>query len=146
MEADLGKLVRYFNELPVSRLLGVRCEHLSPGQSHAVLVGDPSLANANGAVPGVTLASFADLVGGMAVATVSKPGEYFATLQLSLQFVRAGFGTEFTGRSCVLRRASRHTFVRIDIFDADEHVCVAASGTWVMFPASAHAPLEGQEP
>jgi uncharacterized protein (TIGR00369 family) len=142
---DLAKLQRYFNEIPVSRLLGVRCEALQPGESRASMIADPALCNQNGAVPGVTLSSFADLVGGMAVATVSRPDEYFATLQLSLQFARAAFGSTFVGRSNVLRRASRHTFVRIDILDAEERLCVAASGTWVMFPGSAHALRDGAD-
>jgi uncharacterized protein (TIGR00369 family) len=138
-EEDLAELRRYFNELPVARLLGVRCEEIRAGESRASMAADSSLMNPDGAVPGVTLSSFADLVGGMAVATVSRPDEYFATLQLSLQFARAAMGPILQGRSTVLRRASRHTFVRIDIVDAQDRLCVAASGTWVMFPDSAHA-------
>jgi uncharacterized protein (TIGR00369 family) len=138
MTDDLAKLQQYFNGIAVGRMLGVRCEDLRPGESFGSMAPDPALANPNGAVPGVTLSSFADLVGGMAVATVSHSDEYFATLQLNLQFVRAAFGARLVGHSSVLRRASRHTFVRIDILDAQDRVCVAGSGTWVMFPGSAH--------
>lgn len=142
-EDDFVKLRRYYNELPVGRLLGIRCEELTPGESRASMSVDPRLLNPNGAVPGVTISSFADLVGGMAVATVSRPDEYFATLQLNLQFARAAFGEQLIGRSTVLRRASRHTFVRIDVLDIEERLCAAGSGTWVMFPNSPHVMRSG---
>jgi uncharacterized protein (TIGR00369 family) len=137
-EDDFAKLRRYYNELPVGRLLGIRCEELTPGKSRASMSVDRRLLNPNGAVPGVTISSFADLVGGMAVSTVSRPDEYFATLQLNLQFAWAAFGEQLIGRSIVLRRASRHTFVRIDVLDIEERLCTSGSGTWVMFPDSPH--------
>jgi uncharacterized protein (TIGR00369 family) len=136
---DYDHTLRWFNELPLSQILGARCVHLSHGTSRATLTADSRLVNPNGAVPGATLAAFADLVGGMAVATVSRADEYFATLHLSLQFARAGFGRDYSGHATVVRRASRHTFVRIEVFDAEDRLCVAADGTWVMFPDSAHA-------
>ncbi len=141
MQTDrLSDLVDWFNGLPVGRALGVRCERLSPGESQAVMTADGTVLNANGAVPGTALASFADLVGGMAVASVGEPDESFATLELNVQFMRPAFGSLFHGHASVLRRGAGHTFVRIDIRDDDERLCVAASGTWAMFPASEHAP------
>ena len=139
----LAELIRWFNGMPVVHALGARCERLTQGESHASLTTDPALRNPDGAVPGTTLAAFADLVGGMAVATVAKVDEYYATVQLSVQFMRPGFGTDFTGRSVVLRRGAAHTFVRIDIADAQERTCVAAEGIWAMFAASEHAPRTG---
>jgi uncharacterized protein (TIGR00369 family) len=139
----LADLIRWFNAMPVVHALGARCECLKYGESHASLTTDPALRNPDGAVPGTTLAAFADLVGGMGVATVGKVDEYFATVQLSVQFMRPGFGTEFSGRSVVLRRGGAHTFVRIDIADAQQRTCVAAEGIWAMFAASEHAPGTG---
>jgi uncharacterized protein (TIGR00369 family) len=139
-EDRLTDLIDWFNRMPVFKAAGVRCERLEAGEAYGSMTTDPTLLNPDGAVPGTLLASFADLVGGMAVATVGREDEYFVTVQLSIQFMRPGFGTEFTGSSVVLRRGSGHTFVRVDIADAQGRTCVAAEGIWSMFASPEHAP------
>ena len=128
----LAQLTQWFNDRPVFRALGASCELLEPGTSHGALRVSSDFDNPNGAVPGTTLASFVDIVGGMAVWTVSTSSEWFATLHLGINYLRPAFGTEFTGRSDVVRRGRGHTWVRIDVFDDQQRLCVAAEGTWAM--------------
>jgi uncharacterized protein (TIGR00369 family) len=131
----LSDLVDHFNGLAVGRALGVRCARLAPGESHGEMTADPNLLNPNGAVPGTALAAFADMLGGMAVATVAGVDEGFATLELSVTFMRPAFGALLHGTSTVLRRGTGHAFVRVDIHDEQRRLCVAGNGTWAMFPA-----------
>jgi uncharacterized protein (TIGR00369 family) len=136
----LAQWIDWFNELPVLKAMGATCERLEPGHSHASLETDSELNNPNGAVPGTTLAAFVDVVGGMAVSTVCGAEEWFATLHLGINFMRPAFGTRFTGRSEVLRRGRGHTWVRVDVLDDSERVCVAAEGTWSMIPGAPDTP------
>jgi uncharacterized protein (TIGR00369 family) len=131
----LSDLVDHFNGLAVGRALGVRCERLAPAESHGAMTADPNLLNPNGAVPGTALAAFADMLGGMAVATVAEGDEGFATLELSVTFMRPAFGRVIHGTSTVLRRGAGHAFVRVDIHDEERRLCVAGNGTWAIFPA-----------
>jgi uncharacterized protein (TIGR00369 family) len=131
----LSDLVDHFNGLAVGQALGVRCERLAPGESHGAMTADPNLLNPNGAVPGTALAAFADMLGGMAVATVAGGDEHFATLELSVTFMRPAFGAVLQGTATVLRRGAGHAFVRVDIYDEERRLCVAGNGTWAMFPA-----------
>jgi uncharacterized protein (TIGR00369 family) len=131
----LSDLVEHFNGLAVGRALGVRCERLAPGESRGAMTADPDLLNPNGAVPGTALAAFADMLGGMAVATVAGADEGFATLELSVTFMRPAFGAVIHGTSTVLRRGAGHAFVRVDIYDEERRLCVAGNGTWAMFTA-----------
>lgn len=140
-DADrLAQLAIWFNALAVLEAMGATCTLLEPGVSHASLKTDSAFNNPNGAVPGTTLAAFVDVVGGMAVSTVSGTDEWFVTLHLGLSFIRPAFGTRFTGRSEVVRRGGGHTWVRIDVLDGEERVCVGAEGTWAMIPGSPDAP------
>lgn len=136
----LAELTSWFNALPVVEAMGAACERLEPGVSHASLSTVSAFNNPNGAVPGTTLAAFVDVVGGMAVSTVSRAEEWFVTLHLGLSFLRPAFGGRFSGRSEVVRRGGGHTWVRIDVLDAEQQVCVAAEGTWAMIPRSPDAP------
>jgi uncharacterized protein (TIGR00369 family) len=140
----LAQLITWFNDLAVLRAMGATCERLEPGHSHASLRPAGDLNNPNGAVPGTTLAAFVDVVGGMAVSTVSSADEWFATEHLGLSFLRPAFGSRFTGRSEVLRRGRGHTWVRIDVLDDQDRICVAAEGTWAMIPGAPEAPETGR--
>ncbi len=140
----LARLISWFNAVPVLQTMGATCDRLEPGHSYASLETDPGLNNPNGAVPGTTLAAFVDVVGGMAVSTVSSADEWFATLHLGLNFMRPSFGTRFTGHSEVLRRGRGHTWVRVEVIDDQERVCVAGEGTWSMIPGAPDAPETGR--
>ncbi len=134
------ELRRWFDEMPVMRLLSARLTALEPGSAEVTLTPAPEELNPNGAVNGGIIAAVADLTGGFLVMASGPASEYASTADLAVHYMVAARALPVTMRARMLRRGRRMCFVQIDVVDADGTLCAVATGSWALMPDSPHAP------
>ena len=134
-------LRRWFDEMPVMRLLSARLTGVDSGVAEVTLTPAPDELNPNGAVNGGIIAAVADLTGGFLVMASGPATEYASTADLAVHYMVAARATPITMRARMLRRGRRMCFVHIDVLDADGTLCAVATGSWALMPDSPHAPL-----
>jgi uncharacterized protein (TIGR00369 family) len=132
--SGLEELRQWFNDLPSTRHLFITCSELGPGTALVEMEPPDDLRNPNGAVGGLVLAGFADLSGGIAVASVLADDEYAATIDLNLHFMRPVHDVPARAQSEVLRRGRSHAWLRVRVLDATGVDCILATGTWAIYP------------
>ncbi len=129
----LEQLARYadaFNTSETLKHFGVRV--FFPDLATCEVVLDPVLPAQRGglgsdAVNGGVLAAMFDLVLGCAPALVD-PARRSATVQLSLNFLRAVRGDRVVARSRVTRAGETLVFAEAQLFDATGELCATATG------------------
>jgi uncharacterized protein (TIGR00369 family) len=125
-----AELREWFNGLAVTRSNGIECRELADEEARVVLTPPEGYLNRNGSVNGASLAAFCDLSCGVLIAGVCKPGEYPATLELSIRYVRAAIHPPLVAHVRLLRRGGSHAWPEAEIRDSKGQVCCVASGTW----------------
>jgi uncharacterized protein (TIGR00369 family) len=121
----------WFNNLGAARANGVKCVDLNLEEAVCVMNPPADFLNRNGSVNGAALAALSDLSCGVLIAHLCEPGEYPATLELSIRYLRAAKHLPLTARSRQLRRrAADHGWPAVEIRDSRGELCCVASGTW----------------
>jgi uncharacterized protein (TIGR00369 family) len=122
----------WFNRLPVAQMNGIKCVHAKAESARMVMRPPAGSLNNNGAVNGASLAALCDLACGLPISGSCRPGEYPATIELSIRYVRAATKLPLTAESRIIHRGGRHAWSSTEIRDADGEVCCFASGTWAL--------------
>jgi uncharacterized protein (TIGR00369 family) len=122
----------WFNRLPVAQMNGIVCAHAEPESARMVMSPPPGSLNNNGAVNGASLAALSDLACGLPISGSCRPGEYPATIELSIRYVRAATKLPLTAESRIIHRGGRHAWSSAEIRDAEGEVVCFASGTWAL--------------
>lgn len=120
--SSLGDYVRRWlaGELelaPITRLLGIRPVSIGDGEARVELAAGQRLHNAMGTVHGGVLLDLADVVMGVALATVVEEGETFATLQSSVSYLRAVREDRLTATARVVHRGRTTGHLECDVHD-----------------------------
>ncbi|WP_114423128.1 PaaI family thioesterase [Nocardioides houyundeii] len=124
------ELVGWFNALPISELLGLRCvEVRSDGALVEVHVQDCH-RNPDGHVSGAVIAGAADVAAGIAV--TGATGQDSATGDLSVHFLAPARSGPLRVEVEILRRGRRTCVPQVKVFDGTGRLCAAATGTWML--------------
>ncbi len=126
----LSELRDWLNRLPVARLNGIECVELGEEEARVVLTPPEGCLNRNGSVNGASLAALCDLSCGVLIAGICGHGEYPATLELSIRYVRPAMHAPLTSHVRLVRRGGSHAWPAAEIRDSRGQVCCTASGTW----------------
>jgi uncharacterized protein (TIGR00369 family) len=121
---------QWFDEMPISRRLGMRCSEVAPGrvvlESHA-----EDWLNPTGAVHGGIVIACADQGFGMVAATLLNPGLVPATATFASDLLRPAY-PPITLEAVVAKRGRTLVFVTVTTRDRDWKVCNTANGTLVV--------------
>lgn len=131
---DTSTLIEFFeNHIPFNKLLGIKVEALEPGHAllhipyHADLVGDP----ARPALHGGVMSAMIDAAGGVAVfASLDKMGPV-ATIDLRVDYLRAGLLEDLWCDATVIRAGNRVAVTSMRVFQGSDRAYLTAEGRGV---------------
>lgn len=132
MTAEVSEELRnWFNELPVNRLMAVRCVELRTDGAQIDLEARDDHRNPDGHVSGAVISGAVDLAAGIAV-TAASDGFDSATGELSLHFLAPARVAPLRLEVEILRRGRRTVVPHVRVFETTGRLCAAATGTWLL--------------
>jgi uncharacterized protein (TIGR00369 family) len=104
---------------PIVDLLGIRSRSLGDGHAEVEMDADSRLHNAMGILHGGVLLDLADVVMGVALATVAEEGETFSTLQSSVSYLRPVKAGRLVAAARVVHRGRTVGHLECEVRDAE---------------------------
>ncbi len=117
--------------------LGIRFESLTAGRLVATMHARPELLTPLGALHGGVMAGFVDHTLGCVLYPLMKRGQWAATTEFKLNYLRAVKGGELRAEATVLAMGRRSAVVRVDVTNEGTLACVAQGTLLVSDPPSA---------
>lgn len=114
---------------PLGSLLGIELISWGDGQSEFVLDADPKLANPMGTVQGGVICSLGDAALGTAYMSTLDLDESFATIDLTVHFIRPVWDSQLTANARVLHKGDTIGLVECEVRSDDEKLIARLSGT-----------------
>jgi uncharacterized protein (TIGR00369 family) len=105
--------------------LGIRFDTLTAGRLVATMTVRDELVTPMGAVHGGVMAGFVDHTLGCVLYPLMKRGQWAATTEFKLNYLRAVKTGTLTAEATVLAMGRRSAVVRVDVSNEDKLVCVA---------------------
>jgi acyl-CoA thioesterase len=124
-----------YGEFALRRFLGMEIDEVAAGHARArVTVADEHL-NPNGVVHGAVLFALVDTAMGKATMSVLPDGQFCASVDVQLRFIRPATHGVLVADVCVLKQG--RTVVHLDarVHDADEQLIATAGGTFAVIGA-----------
>ncbi len=117
--------------------LGIRLMEMTPGRLVASMEVRPDLITPMGAIHGGVMAGFVDHCLGCVLYPLMKPGQWAATTEFKLNYLRAVRGGILEAESTVLSMGRRSAVVRVEVTNEGALACVAQGTLLVSDPPSA---------
>lgn len=109
--------------------MGLKVMYLGPGVAGMKKGPDMKFSTKGGRVHGGVIATLADTVMGVAVAT---SGQFYRTLEISVNYVAAAYeDSELTAEGFVLHMGKTIALVECSIFDKDRRLLAKGKGTYI---------------
>src|SRR5262245_19863802 len=105
--------------------LGIRFESLTAGRLVATMAVREELLTPLGAMHGGVMAGFVDHTLGCVLYPLMKRGQWAATTEFKLNYLRAIKGGTLTAEATVLSMGRRSAVVRVDVTNDGKLACVA---------------------
>ena len=105
--------------------LGIRFQELTAGRLIATMKARDELVTPMGAVHGGVMAGFVDHTLGCVLYPLMKRGQWAATTEFKLNYLRAVKTGTLTAEATVLSMGRRSAVVRVDVSNEGKLVCVA---------------------
>ncbi|HYH47794.1 MAG TPA: PaaI family thioesterase [Thermoanaerobaculia bacterium] len=112
---------------PVTELLGVRPVALGEGEARIEMTAGKAHHNAMGTVHGGILCDLADVAMGAALATATKEGESFTTLQLQMSYFLPVVEGRLQAHARVVRRGRGTAHLECDLEDGEGKLVARAT-------------------
>lgn len=116
--------------------LGIRFEALTAGRLVATMTVRDELVTPMGAVHGGVMAGFVDHALGCVLYPLMKRGQWAATTEFKLNYLRAVKSGTLTAEATVLSLGRRSAVVRVDVSNDGTLVCVAQGTLLISDPPS----------
>lgn len=114
---------------PSEEHLGWRLLEIEPGRVKAEFEGRPEFVNASGVVQGGFLAAMLDDVMGAAAFSTAEAGQFTATLEVKVSFLRPGRPGKFVGEGRLAHRTKSVAFAEGELRDAGGELVATGSTT-----------------
>ena len=123
-----------YGQFPLRRTLGFEMDTPEPGVSVATVEVDGNHLNPNGVVHGGVLFTMADTAMGGAAMSVLDDGQFCASIECHLRFLKPVTRGRIEARARVMRRGRRivHLATDITVDGADEPVATATASFAVL--------------
>lgn len=128
--------LRWANQLPICRALGISCSELGDGRLTAVVEEPPLVANPNGSIHGGLQVAIADHCMGIAGATVVPTGHLVVTASVHASFHRPAL-TPATVRGRVMSTGRTLVHVEMELRDQRDRLCTSAHGAMAVLSSDA---------
>jgi uncharacterized protein (TIGR00369 family) len=116
--------------------LGITFDSLTAGKLVATMPVRPELVTPMGAVHGGVMAGFVDHLLGCVLYPLMKRGQWAATTEFKLNYLRAVKTGTLTGEAVVMAFGRRSAVVRVDVTNDDALACIAQGTLLVSDPPS----------
>lgn len=116
--------------------LGIRFESLTAGRLVATMDARPELLTPLGALHGGVMAGFVDHTLGCVLYPLMKRGQWAATTEFKLNYLRAVKSGELRAEATVLAMGRRSAVVRVEVSNDGKLACVAQGTLLVSDPPS----------
>ena len=116
--------------------LGIRLRGMTPGRLLASMEVRPELITPMGAIHGGVMAGFVDHCLGCVLYPLMNPGQWAATTEFKLNYLRAVKGGTLEAESTVLSMGRRSAVVRVEVTNEGTLACVAQGTLLVSDPPS----------
>lgn len=120
--------VRWLEDQPHSKLIGMRCTHIEPGRIEVRIDESSWPLNPNGGVHGGLVLAWADHCFGLVAMTVAAPGQLPATATLTAEFLRPAL-PPLTYEARVNRFGRTLAFITVEVLNTHGVLCAKVSGT-----------------
>ena len=117
--------------------LGIKLVELTAGHLVATLAVRDELVTPLGAIHGGVMAGFVDHALGVVLYPLMKRGQWAATTEFKLNYLRAVKSGTLTAESTVLSLGRRSAVVRVDVTNDGKLACVAQGTLLISDPPSA---------
>src|SRR5258706_16141174 len=117
--------------------LGIRLQAMTPGRLVATMEVRPELITPMGAIHGGVMAGFVDHSLGCVLYPLMKRGQWAATTEFKLNYLRAVKSGTLTAESTVLSIGRRSAVVRVDVTNDGALACIAQGTLLISDPPSA---------
>jgi len=116
--------------------LGIQLREFTAGRLVATMDVRPELVTPMGAIHGGVMAGFVDHCLGCVLYPLMKPGQWAATTEFKLNYLRAVKSGTLTAESAVLAMGRRSAVVRVEVTNDGALACVAQGTLLVSEPPS----------
>ena len=116
--------------------LGIQLREFTAGRLVATMEVRPELVTPMGAIHGGVMAGFVDHCLGCVLYPWMKPGQWAATTEFKLNYLRAVKSGTLTAESTVLAMGRRSAVVRVEVTNDGALACVAQGTLLVSEPPS----------
>ncbi|NIG56953.1 PaaI family thioesterase [Chitinophaga sp. Cy-1792] len=121
-----------------SQLVGYKVSEVSEGYACLTLQADPGLhGNQQGTIHGGMLCELADAAMGTALSTLLQEGESFASIDLSIKFLRPAWATTLKSYARPVQIGKSVVHYTCEIKNAEDKVVAIASGTFMILRGNA---------
>jgi uncharacterized protein (TIGR00369 family) len=108
---------------------GMRVTRVDPGEVDVAMVVGAEHLNLRGLLHGGMIAALADTASGLAIRSALEPGRTHATVQLDVQFLRAGGPGTIEAHGRAIRVGGSIAFAEADVLDAAGETIARATAT-----------------
>ncbi len=114
---------------PVARLVGLVMRKIEPGQAIVELQANEQHHNPMGTLHGGVYCDLADAAMGWAFAATLAEGEYFTTVEMKVNFLRAVKQATLTAEARVVKGGATLGYVECEVKDEQGRLVAKASST-----------------
>ncbi|HEX6568357.1 MAG TPA: PaaI family thioesterase [Acidimicrobiales bacterium] len=121
-----------YGEFALKRFLGMELGEVEPGRARARIAVSDQHLNPNGVVHGAVLFAMVDTAMGGATMSVLPEGQFCASVDVQLRFVRPASEGVLVADVSVLKQGRGIVHLDGRVHDADERLIATASGTFAV--------------
>jgi uncharacterized protein (TIGR00369 family) len=114
---------------PIAALIGFTLSAVAPGEAVIEFTAGPQHANPMGTLHGGVLCDIADAAMGIAYASTLAEGETFATLELTINFLKPVWTAKLRAIGRLVKRGRTVGLLECDITDEQQSLVARASST-----------------
>lgn len=124
-----------YGDFELKRFLGMQLEGDEPGRARARVTIGERHHNPNGVTHGAVLFALVDTAMGKATMSVLAEGQYCASVEVQLRFIRPAGDGELVAEVEVLKAGRSVVHLEGRIRDAEDRLIATASGTFAVIGA-----------
>jgi len=145
--ATLAMIRKAYERSPFNRLLGFRLDHVEAGKGQISFIAKPELIGNfhEGILHGGVISAVIDTAGGLAACASALAGikdlrpeeaahkmARMGTIDLRVDYLRPGKGTEFRCVGTVMRRGRKLAVTRMELFNQDDTLIAVGTAAYLV--------------